>query len=131
MIHIKVSREQSRQDKTQLKEEVEELRGLLDAREGEIKVPNITQKKKTQLNAFPSLSSSFSSSGAGEKTRDPGQEPTKADGGGNKKEVVISDKSSSSSSPSSSSSTTSSLTIISYKSHLDNFEHQASNEKAA
>ena len=35
---MKVSREQSRQDKTQLKEEVEELRGLLDARDGEIKV---------------------------------------------------------------------------------------------
>ena len=34
----KVSREQSRQDKTQLKEEVEDLRGLLDARDGEIKV---------------------------------------------------------------------------------------------
>ena len=33
-----MSREQSRQDKTQLKEEVEELRGLLDARDGEIKV---------------------------------------------------------------------------------------------
>ena len=33
-----VSREQSRQDKTQLKEEVDELRGLLDARDGEIKV---------------------------------------------------------------------------------------------
>ena len=35
---MEVSREQSRQDKTQLKEEVEELRGLLDARDGEIKV---------------------------------------------------------------------------------------------
>ena len=37
---MEVSREQSRQDKTQLKEEVEELRGLLDARDGEIKVSN-------------------------------------------------------------------------------------------
>ena len=52
MIHIKVSREQSRQDKTQLKEEVEELRGLLDAREGEIKVPNVIQYQPKEENTI-------------------------------------------------------------------------------
>ena len=43
-----MSREQSRQDKTQLKEEVEELRGLLDARDGEIKVYHLSY-----LHLFP------------------------------------------------------------------------------
>ena len=86
-----MSREQSRQDKTQLKEEVDELRGLLDARDGEIKVDDFFSISILKmLNCFGFCEILFGHGcwpGVGEETRDPGQEPEEADGGGDQAQV--------------------------------------------